>query len=729
MTDEAFFEQLKSQANVVLNDTQQQACTHYGKPLLLLSAPGTGKTTTTIAKIGYMIKVIGIAPQKILAITFSKAAAVDMQKKYQTFFPNEPCAVHFSTIHSLAFEIYRQYMLRNGEAFDMLDGKTPERNQVTIIRKLYRQFSEEMLSESEKDSIIMYITLLKNLGLTPAQFAKTKQFARASVPKFAEQMYEAYENYKRNAQPVLIDYDDMLVEALRILENDDAIRSQYQQRFEFLLMDEAQDTSYVQHRIAEILVENHQHIYMVADDDQTIYSFRGSSVDNLLNFSERFPNAEILRMEQNYRSTKTIVKTANRFIKNVRKRYDKNMFTENPLGDGIKVQRFASNAAQVQHILKSLETHDNLAEVAVLYRNNMSSIPFMLQLIRNDIPFYMRVTDKSFFNHFIVKDIRNYCRLIYGDKVKHAYILQDLRSRYRGFLKKAHFEQLNQFDPEDNLWEALAQLDNINERQKSFFKKSQSTFNELKDIKPLAALNKIFNELSYREALDSYVDFLKLDSDFVEDIITTIRTIMKESTSIPDFFNTLDNIEEKLLAAKDNRNANALQLSTFHAAKGLEYDTVYLVDLMKNTIPSPHEVKAFRDGDKEAFDEAYRLFYVAMTRAKTHLHLYYVGDSDSKSFFIKKLQEQQQKPQSNATKQLAEKTIEVQQLNDVQHELKQNNGATLQQDVKIVHATFGAGTITKRDGDRLEIYFDDYGDKIFSAASCVKHYFIIDIKP
>jgi len=313
---EQFFARMKKDAGVALNDIQMKAVLHTQGALLLLASPGSGKTTTVIMRIGYLIEAKGVNPSRIKAVTFSRASAADMKERFKRFFPQLP-SVDFSTIHSFAFEVVREHFRRTNTDYLIIEGETdagrglPQLYKKGILRELYKSVVGSSITEDQMEELTTYISLIKNKMLPAEKWAQVQ----CEVPQ-AERILHEYEAYKRSAHDkLLVDFDDMLTLGNEVLEGEPAILRKYQQRYDYLLTDESQDTSLVQHAIVEKLVRRHGNLCVVADDDQSIYSWRGAEPTYLLDFKSVYPDALILYMEQNYRSSKDIVNTANQFIK------------------------------------------------------------------------------------------------------------------------------------------------------------------------------------------------------------------------------------------------------------------------------------------------------------------------------------------------------------------------------------------------------------------------------
>ena len=303
----AFFEEKEQTLGVRLNDVQKQAVLETNGPLLLLASPGSGKTTTIIMRIGYMIEVLGVQPSRIKAVTFSKASAGDMKARFAKFFPHLP-PIDFSTIHSLAFQVVRQTLDRQGTPYRIIEesDKPGVVSKKRVLREIFEKLNGTKITEDQLDELLTYITFIKNKMLPENEW----DVAEVKVPKKVG-IFKQYEEYKRSgADCLLIDFDDMLLMANAIFTQNRGVLAQYQRRYDFYLTDESQDTSPVQHAIIAKLVAVHQNLCVVADEDQAIYSWRGAEPDYLLNFREVYPEAHILLMTQNYRSASTIVEPA-----------------------------------------------------------------------------------------------------------------------------------------------------------------------------------------------------------------------------------------------------------------------------------------------------------------------------------------------------------------------------------------------------------------------------------
>lgn len=636
-------------------------------------------------------------PREILAVTFSKAAAQEMQARFLRMFPHLPQSVQFSTIHALAYRIFRAGI---DGPFELIDDKAK------WLARTYKEVTGDFATEDIKESLSAYHTLVKNLCITPQQL--TQQLRDVEVIKHAERVYEAYETHKKSGDVRFIDYEDMLSEALTMLEQNSELRAHFQSQYRFILMDEAQDTSEVQHRIVQLLAAPHGNVYLVADDDQTIYSFRGSDIQNLFQFSEKYPGGVVQKMTHNYRSTQTIVQAANAFITHVSQRFAKQMVTDAPKGEPIAIKVHTTHARQLEAVVDVITKAASYQDVAVLYRNNASSIAIAHLLAERGIPFYVKDVYTRFFQHFIMQDLRNYLRLAYVDKVRHMHVLEAIGTRFNGYLRKKDYDNLRNCDEEMNLWQALRTLPQMKPYQITFFEKCERIFPSLQTKTPSVAIDIVLHELGYERQLHKYIEFMGLNEEAALRILSTIQLIAKSATSLVDFYATLDALAATIAASKEAKDSDAVTLSTFHSAKGLEFDTVVLIDLQEGQVPTLQEAKAFDKGERTALDEAYRLFYVAMTRAKQKLYLYAYGHQPSR--FL-----QQLKPVQKKTNMTPEKMY-----------IRHNKATLFIEGATIVHENLGKGTIVAVKGDQMTVDFET-GKKALSIAFCVDNYLVKDV--
>jgi DNA helicase-2/ATP-dependent DNA helicase PcrA len=722
--NEEFFNRKKQELNVTLNEVQKQAVLHGTGPLLLLASPGSGKTTTIIMRIGYLIEVSGIDPARIKAVTFSKASALDMKERFKRFFPRLP-TIDFSTIHSLAFEVVREHYRSTRTNFKMIEGSldvTEESNwnadhqplhKKFILRRLFNTLVGEHITDDQMEELSTYISYIKNKLIPVEKWALVK----CEVPK-AEQILLEYEAFKRSGtSQLLVDFDDMLTIGNEALENDAQLLRKYQQKYDFVLTDESQDTSLVQHAIIEKLVREHGNLCVVADDDQSIYSWRGAEPAYLLNFKEVYPQAVTLFMEQNYRSSPDIVNVANQFIKRNKNRYAKNMFTENATMEPIQIQSFADYQHQVKYLAEAIREVEELGEVAVLFRNNSSSITLMNEFERVGIPFYIKDADNRFFSHWVVEDILNFMRMTFTDK--RFELLEKIHNKLSGYVTKQQIQQLKEIDNNESVFDNLLNHVQLQDYQRKILLECKETFQQMKGMPPVEAIRVIRSRLGYEKAIEKLCERFGFRKDYLVGILNTLEEIADTLQTMEAFAKRLKHLEQVMKNAKSSKHQNVVTLSTFHSSKGLEFKRVYMIDLIEGVLPSEDDKKKNLEGQMPLMEEAVRLFYVGMTRAKVKLELLsYVkkdGEKVEESMFIKGIKHIIDPPKPATAVKITKKEYHLKNINAI------TSISEIAEGIWVRHATFGLGMVIKLANKVLEIKFTDVGMKSFSSEICIEN--------
>lgn len=720
---EDFFIRKKRELGVILNDIQAEAVHQTEGPLLLLASPGSGKTTTIIMRIGYLIEEKGVDPARIKAVTFSRASANDMKERFKRFFPHLP-PVDFSTIHSFAFEVVREHFYKTKTAFQIIEGHLDLEEQEAvdsdnlplhkkiILRKLFKTIVGENITDDQMDQLTTFISFIKNKMISMDRWS----FVKVDVPE-AERILHEYEAFKKSGHSkLLVDFDDMLTIGEQALEKDRVLLQKYQERYDYVLTDESQDTSMVQHAIIEKLVRVHGNLCVVADDDQSIYSWRGAEPSYLLNFKQVYPNAVTLFMEQNYRSSKDIVNVANQFIKRNKNRYDKNMFTKNASHKPIKIRSLANYVYQAKYLVKELQKVENLAEVAILYRNNSSSIALMNEFDRADIPFYMKDADNRFFSHWVVEDILNFMRMTFTDK--RPDLLEKIHLKFNGYISKQQMAAVNEIHNNESVFDNLLNYVQLQDYQVKQLKASKETFQQMRGMPPLQAIRVIRERLGYEKALEKMCERLGFRKEYLIGILNTLEEIADTLESMEEFASRLKYLESVLKNAKSRKGQNAVTFSTFHSAKGLEFGRVYMIDLIHGIIPSSDDLKAGSAENKAALmEEATRLFYVGMTRAEKYLELIEYRERDgekvTESQFVTAVRNIMNPPKQNPQEKGNKGSI----IPDNPNAIKNRDELVKERFIK--HRVFGRGEVVQLNGESIEIRFQA-GMKKLSVKMCLE---------
>ncbi|NYF25503.1 ATP-dependent helicase [Sporosarcina sp. JAI121] len=699
-----FFERKKKELNIDLNDVQKKAVLQTEGPLLLLACPGSGKTTTMIMRIGYLIEEKNVSPKRIKAITFSRASARDMTERFARFFP-ESARVDFSTIHSLAFTIARTYLEKNGTTYELIEGSGTGRQSVNksfLLKGLYKDVLKEECTDDELSSLSTFISSIKNRLIPIGKWEDLK----GPVDK-AGRIARKYEKYKtRTSGHLLLDFDDMLTIAEQALREDEQLSEHYRTRYDYLLTDESQDTSLVQHKIVEHLVAHHGNLCVVADDDQSIYTWRGAEPDYLLDFKRVYPDAQVLMMERNYRSSKEIVEMSSKFIKRNKKRYPKDMHTENGKMEPIYIKQLNNPKQQLEYVTYELLGEKNLNEIAILFRNNSSSTMFVNELHRRGIPFYMKDADDKFFSHWIVEDILNFMRLSFNTERKD--IFAKLIMKMNAFISRSMLTTFENSNIQGNVFSTFIRTVDLKDSQIKKLTDYKNAYDKIPDMRPAQVIKLVRNELGYEAALKSRAEKFGFRFDSLLTILDTLEGIASQLRTMVEFANRLKELEQAVQNAKYNAPENAVTLSTFHSAKGLEFRRVFMIDLLKGVIPSEED-----ESDVAMLEEARRLFYVGMTRAKKRLELLSYGQDEGKpkedSRFLNEVRGLLLKP---GEAQKEQKPVKIKKASIPLNPDGIKDSEELAVGTAVKHRVFGQGEIIRREGDEIHIQFGKIEKKL-----------------
>lgn len=604
---------------------QKQAIKHIDGPALVLAVPGSGKTTVLLQRVYNLIS-NGIDPKSLLIMTFSKSQAIDMQIKFRKKYGND--SVSFSTIHSFAYSIVRWKKRLENKRVYLIESSNIY-NKYKIVDSIYYQINNSKISEDDLEEYFRVSGYIKNTLLSYDDY---KNLYGKTIKNF-EKIYEKYELFK--FQNNLIDFDDMLILALKTLQTSPDILKALQDRFKYIQIDEGQDTSLVQFKIISLIAKPQNNLFIVADDDQSIYGFRGAEAKQLLNFRKKYPDAKIYLMEDNFRSTKYIVEMSKKLILNNQIRYDKNLVSANSLGENISIINAKNTKIQSKYVInEARKCIKNGEDVAILYRNNLSAINLLNYLSDQD-DFFIKDGKINFFNHFIINDMKN---ILDFSKAQN-----DLRSfefiyyKLNMYLKKGFIHQIKIMDPHINILDRLEQCDGINRFYLEKIDLLRYYLDKINNSKFKDAINIIFRDLGYGEYLEEQSRRLKNPIITYKRIIDCIYNLSEDVDSLSEFEAKMNELLS--LQRKHSSNLAPLTLSTIHGSKGLEYDNVFLIDLIEDEFPSAFSLKS--ESSSGMLEEERRLFYVGMTRAKKNLQLIIVKnlfDTKTKpSMFIKEL--------------------------------------------------------------------------------------------
>lgn len=604
-----------------LSNEQKKAVSHVEGPALILAVPGAGKTTVLIHRTANLILNKNIRPEKILSITFSKASAKDMKSRFNKLYGDiSHIPVHFSTIHSFSYSLIREYAYRNNIKYRFIDDSRNKINKYNILKQIHLSINKSYVTEDELETIINAIGYIKNMLITPEEYLEKFEI---DINNFRD-IFNKYERYKRDNN--FIDFDDMLTISLGVLQNDPYLLQKYMDKYDYIQVDEAQDTSKVQMEIIKILARPKNNLFIVADDDQSIYGFRGAYPKGLFDFNKIYEDGKVFYMEENYRSSNNIVSICNKFIKKNTLRYDKNIFTKNNFVEPINIVKVDKLEDQYDYIIEELQTKENYTDSAILYRNNMSAIGLIEYLDKNNIPFYMRDMKTKFFNHWVIYDIIDFFKL--SQDTSNIESFERIYYKMKGYISRKQINYIKKLNYNQSVFDRLLDFPEINRFYRNNFNELKKDFKILSGLNPYDAICYIEYELEYEDYLRESSMKLGHTLDFLKSVLYLIKIIACETEDFDEFFHRLEYLKHISRQSKDVKNG--VTLSTLHSAKGLEFKNIYMIDLIDGDFPNSNVLDKFDNGNIEALEEERRLFYVGMTRAKEHLSLITIDNKNNK---------------------------------------------------------------------------------------------------
>lgn len=604
-----------------LNDQQLEAILAPEKRILLEACPGSGKTTTLILRLAYLILCRKISPQNILTLTFSRYTANDMEKRFKRLFDRmiiQP--VRFSTIHSFCYQFLFYCQQRGVLTVPQLIGNQNSEDKLRILRKLYFFTHQEYLGEDRAFELSNEIGFVKNKLISP-------EYYKSCFQGFPEVYFE-YEVYKKNKN--LMDFDDMLLYAYEAIKNNKKLFQEYG-KFNYINVDEVQDTSLLQHKIIEEISKDRS-LFMVGDIDQSIYSFRGAEPDYILNIKNHFPDTRILKLETNYRSTKSIVMFSNEIIKQNQFRTNKNMHTDNKKGKAPKIIYVDDLVKQVQTIMQIVNSRSSNTKTAVLYRNNLSGLPVAYAMILNGQAFDIRENYSGFFRHIVLNDVFAFFKLANDfsdfESFKKVYYKVDMP------LPKEMLETIeNHAEETGDIFHSLYFLYKDNNYMLEHISRIRKALRKIRVSKPEKALDIVEKDLHYSSFLKRHAGSVQVFS-----MLKYFARGLKTTEELKMLLRTLKNgIDQYYSRSLDTQ----ISLLTLHSSKGLEFDNVILIDLIEGLLPSEKALEDLALNNRKTIEEEIRLFYVGVTRAINELFLIVPKNIDGKkrtpSRFIEKL--------------------------------------------------------------------------------------------
>ena len=586
-----------------LNDRQKEAVSITQGPLLIIAGAGSGKTKVLTTKVASLILDENVDPENILAITFTNKAAKEMKERILDMVGLVGYKIQISTFHSFGLNILKKHYEKLGYSknFTILDSD----DSTTVIKNILKDMNVDENFKSIKNAI----SNNKNALIDSYEY---ERFVNTDYDKLVKEVYEKYEQrLKRNNS---VDFDDLLMLPIKLFQKHPEVLNEYQEQYKYVLIDEYQDTNEAQYKLTKMICSKYKNICAVGDDSQSIYSWRGSNYKNILNFEKDYPNCKTILLEQNYRSTKTIINASNDVIKNNVNRKDKNLWTDNEEGKKIEYHTAENEKDEAYYVVKEInKLIDNgydYKNIAILYRTNAQSQSMEKELVLSNIP-YKVVGSLYFYNRKEIKDLMAYLKLIYNkdDDVSLLRVINVPRRK----IGKVSIDKLKE---KANL-ENSSLYDAITDGKELEFKKLIEELRSKKDDMSLSdfvdlVLDKtgLIKELEEENSIESETrienlkEFKSVAVNFEE---------MYGIISLEDFLSEVSLVSD---VTEYQNNDNAVTLMTIHLAKGLEFENVFIIGLEESIFP---HFNSF--GNNEQLEEERRLCYVAMTRAKQRLYL------------------------------------------------------------------------------------------------------------
>lgn len=614
-----YFDYLKNINGIELNKQQMDAASFDKGNALVLSTAGSGKTTVIIARVGRIL-FENKCCRKILTITFSKMAANDMKERFESCFGRMyEAKTEFSTIHAFSYKIVRNFYRRKGINFGLLTNNYQILSE--ILKNHYSKSYFSYISEEEVENLSSAIGFVNNMMIAPEEYKE-----HGIEIKGFDKLYNDYKMYK--SQNRLIDFDDMLSYSYKILSNSANYKEQLLNTYKYVQIDEMQDTSKIQHELIKLISDNN--LFMVGDDDQAIYSFRGSYPDFMLSFNDIYKDGKIFYLDNNYRSDKYIVEGAKNFIEINKKRYKKAIQTENKNENEINIVKVKSRAEQAKLITETINSAKALDKtIGILFRYNMSAMILANNFHENNIDFYIKEDKTRFFSSAVLYDILAFLNLALNPKDRDAFS----RIYYKSYtyFSKGMCKMVVDSKEDKSVFDILYGYRHFDYYVYDKIQQFKTDIDYLNKLKPYDAIRFIKFDLEYINYLERMQEEGRNSMSNSLHILEIMEEIGSYCNNIKEFIIKIDNLREVIKGASDNKDAK-ITLTTIHSAKGLEYDYVYMIDNLDELNVDKRNMS--EDEYENSLEEERRVFYVGMTRAKNKLNIIVPG---KQSVFVNEL--------------------------------------------------------------------------------------------
>lgn len=591
-----------------LNKAQTEAIQHTSGPMLVLAGPGSGKTTVITERTKHLIASQGIDPSHILVITFTKAAASEMKERFYRLMGKKTYPVTFGTFHAVFFHILKHaYGFHGGNIIR-------EEQRFQFMKEIIQKMRLEYEDENEfAGDLLGEISLMKNTGVSLEHY-----YSKNCGKEIFEQIYQSYD--RRMKQSRLIDFDDMLVYCYELFDQRKDILSAWQKKYQYILIDEFQDINRLQFDIVKMMARPENNLFVVGDDDQSIYRFRGAKPELMLGFEKTYPEAARALLDVNYRSCPSVVESSLRLISHNTERFEKKIRPQICRESKQGVEYFLwenqqeEGKAIIEQILKDCRAGGSYNDCAVLFRTNTQPRLFMSQLMAYNIPFRTKDNIPNLYEHWIARDILTYIRLAKGSRSRKDF-LQIMNRPNRYITRESLEHDTVAFD----VWAEFF----YDKKQHWVAERIEQLEGDLRVLSrtgPFAAINYIRMGIGYEEYLRNYAEYRRISQDNLLEVLEELQDGARQFRTYDEWFAHMEEYTKELKRQKKQQEmlAECVSLATLHSAKGLEYKNVHILDVNEELMPYK---KAVLDADLQ---EERRMFYVGITRAKENLFIHSV---------------------------------------------------------------------------------------------------------
>lgn len=673
-----------------LNKQQQIAVAHKNGPMLVLAGAGSGKTKVLTSRIAYLIEE-GISPANILAITFTNKAAREMKERVTKLIGHEANYIQISTFHSLGLKIIKENyeFLGYEKNFIILDSD----DTLTVVKKLMKDLNMSPKYYNARD-LRSKISSAKNELITPEKFKKIE---------FDEKVVTLYKKYCEKLKlGNSVDFDDLLILPIKLFTLSENILTFYQEKYKYILIDEYQDTNEAQYIFSKMLAKKYKNIFVVGDNDQAIYAFRGANYKNILNFEKDYPDCKTILLEENYRSTQTILNAANSVIKHNKLRKDKNLWSNNQVGNKIKYIKTDDEKAEGDYIVKEIKklTSNGVSydDIAILYRTNAQSRSIEESMLKSNIP-YRIIGSFYFYNRKEIKDLLCYLRLINNpkDDVSLSRVI-NVPKRGIGNVTIGNITALAE-ENNTSMFEAISSGKELAFKQMIIdLQKSCQNLSLTEMVEEVLEKSGLKKELQNEKTLENEIRLENL-----EEFKSITKNYENEygEISLDDFLNEISLVSD---VTEHEEAKNKVSLMTVHAVKGLEYDYVFIIGMEEGIFPHYNSIM---EGTNEAIEEERRLCYVAITRAKQEL---WIVNTKKRMIYG----QTQVNPPSRFLDEIDDKYLELENHTTSlfkkatkfsKEKMISNINIDYQQGDHIMHTDYGEGIVTAVDKRILTVAF------------------------